>query len=460
MNTRNNQETPSLRGAVAVIILAAGHGTRMKSAKSKVLHEIANLPLVGHVIKVAQSLSPEVMNIVVGNQAEIVADCAKQFAPDISVAIQSPPRGTGDAVAQALDGLKGFKGTVLILNADSPLMTAASLKAMAAKIESGDKVCVMGFVPSLEHAYGRLMVDEHGALQEIVEHKDASLEQRKINFCNAGVMAVESDFLNKAVPLIDNNNAKGEYYLTDLVAMACADGFACSAIEADEDEVIGVDSRVDLAAAEEIFQTRMRQRMMEAGVTLSDPASVYFSYDTRLGQDVIVGQNTVFGPGVQVADGVEIKPFSHIEGARLDEGVVVGPFVRLRPGAELNRDVKIGNFVEVKKAILAKGAKVSHLSYIGDADLGEDVNIGAGTITCNYDGFRKHRTIIADGAFIGSNSSLVAPVKIGERAYVGSGSVITKDIEADDLAIARGRQSIIKGWGARFRANNEKYKKK
>ncbi|MEL6378668.1 MAG: bifunctional UDP-N-acetylglucosamine diphosphorylase/glucosamine-1-phosphate N-acetyltransferase GlmU [Pseudomonadota bacterium] len=441
-----------LSNPVAAIILGAGHGTRMQSALPKVLHELAGLPLIGHAMACADHLNPAHMVAVIGGQALTVGEVAKSLRAGIAIAVQAPPQGTGDAVKQALPTLETFEGTVLILYGDTPLMKPATLMALAREVEAGHAVSVLGFRPTTEHAYGRLITDRDGYLHAIVEARDATPAQLEINFCNSGVMAVEARFLRRAVLALKNDNAKGEYYLTDLVAMARAEDLTTTAIEADEAEVMGVDSRSDLAIAEKIWQEQRRTAALDAGVTLHDPSTVYFSVDTKIGKDVTIGQHVVFGPGVNLDDGVTVQPFSHVAGAHLQTGASAGPFARLRPGAKLGPDVKVGNFVEIKKAQLARGAKVSHLSYIGDATLGEDVNIGAGTITCNYDGFNKHQTIIEDGAFVGSNSSLVAPVTIGKGAYVGSGSVVTKSVGADALAVARGRQREIAGWAKKFRS--------
>ncbi len=437
--------------AIAAVILAAGHGTRMKSSLTKVLHEIGGRSMLGHVIDVAEALAPERVAVVIGDHSPEVGDHARDARKDVAVAVQAPPRGTGDAVKQALPALEGFQGAALVLYADTPLITPQTLTAMATKIKDGAAVAVLGFTPEAPGAYGRLKTDAAGALEAIVEAKDASEEELAIRFCNSGVMAFDAAFLQNHIGDIDNNNAKGEYYLTDMVAIARSAGRDCVAIEADVDEVLGVNSRIELAEAEAIFQKRRRRRAMTEGATLLDPDTVYFSYDTLLGRDVVVGQHVVFGKGVRVDDNVEIKAFSHLEGATVESAAGVGPFARLRPGATLRAGAKVGNFVEIKKADIGAGAKVSHLTYIGDAEIGAGANIGAGTITCNYDGYDKHKTTIGARAFIGSNSSLVAPVTIGDGAYVGSGSVITKDVEPDDLAVARGRQAALKGWAARFR---------
>lgn len=444
---------------LAAVILAAGHGVRMKSSTPKVLHEVGGRSMLAHVMAAAGELSPSRMAVVVGDHAPGVGEAARAERGDVAIAVQAPPRGTGDAVMKAGPALEGFAGVVLVLYADTPLVEAATLKSLAEKIDGGVAVSILGMTPIDPGAYGRLKLGADGSLEAIIEAKDASPEELDIDFVNSGVMAIDSDFLARALPRLNNDNAKGEYYLTDIVAIARGEGLSCAVVEADEDEVVGVNSRVELAVAEEIFQDRRRLQVMEAGVTLIDPSTVYFSYDTEIANDVIIEPNVFFGKGVKIASGATIKAYSHLEGARVGEGASVGPFARLRPGAKLARDSKVGNFVEVKNAELGAGAKVSHLTYIGDASVGAEANIGAGTITCNYDGFSKHKTEIGEGAFIGSNSALVAPVKIGKGAYVGSGSVITKDVEDDALAVARGRQSEIKGWAAKFRAVHSVKKK-
>ncbi|MEO1137013.1 MAG: NTP transferase domain-containing protein, partial [Pseudomonadota bacterium] len=342
---------------IAAVILAAGHGTRMKSALPKVMHPIGARAMIAHVIDAARALSPQRIAVVIGDHAPAVGEFAKTLDPNISVAVQAPPKGTADAVAQAMPALDGFSGAVLVLYADTPLVTPATLQALAAEISSGAAVAVLGFTPEEPGAYGRLKLDDAGSLAAIVEAKDASPEELEIGLCNSGVMAIDAAFLQARLKDIDANNAKGEYYLTDIAALARKDGKACAVIEAKPDEVLGVNSRAELAAAEAVFQNRMRRNAMENGATLADPSTVYFSWDTKLGEDVVVGQHVVFGPGVRVADNTEIKPFSHLEGASLAAGAAVGPFARLRPGANLGTGAKVGNFVEVKNATLGAGAK-------------------------------------------------------------------------------------------------------
>lgn len=439
---------------LAVIILAAGAGTRMKSSTTKVMHKIAGLPMIGHVLAKAAALSPAKCIVVIGDHAPEVGDYARAYAQINEIAIQSPPKGTAHAVAQGMPALAGFTGPVLILYADTPLVSAATMSALAAKVSAGNAVAVLGFKPDEAGAYGRLKLDDDGGLAAIVEAKDASRDELEIELCNSGVMAIDGAFLHARLNDIGNDNAKREYYLTDIVALARKDGRRASVIEAAETEVLGVNSRTELAVAEGLFQQSQRRAAMEAGATLIDPQTVYFSYDTKIGSDVLIEPGVVFGPAVQIGNNVVVKAYSHLEGVTIKAGASIGPFTRLRPGTVIGPDAKIGNFVELKKAEIGSGAKVSHLSYIGDAAIGAEANIGAGTITCNYDGYSKHQTIIGERAFVGSNSSLVAPVRIGDGAYIGSGSVITKPVEPNDLAVARGRQSAIKGWAARFRKAN------
>ncbi len=438
--------------SIATVILAAGHGTRMNSALPKVFHEIGGLSMLGHVVRTAQTLSPDRQIVVIGAQAPEVGDAALALSDNIKTAVQNPPRGTGDAVTQALSALDGFNGVVLVLYADTPLVKAETMGALIETVERGGvATAVLGFKPPEPGSYGRLKLNANNGLEAIVEAKDASPDELAISLCNSGVMAVNSDFLRRALPKIEPNNAKNEYYLTDLVAIARREGEECAALTAQTAEVIGVNSKIELSVAEKIFQERRRSEAMASGVTMIDPATVFFSHDTTIEKDVLIEPNVFFGSNVTVKSGARIKAFSHIEGAVIGAAAQAGPFARLRPGAVLETSAKVGNFVEIKKATIGENAKVSHLTYIGDAAVGARANIGAGTITCNYDGFNKHKTIIGADAFIGSNSSLVAPVTIGDGAYVGSGSVITKDVDAGALAVARGRQSIIEGWAARFR---------
>ena len=444
----------------AVVVLAAGKGTRMRSDLPKVLHKLAGHPMVSHALAAADFLRPDRSVVVVGPGME---DVAAAVAPH-PVALQAEQRGTADAVMAAREALADFRqsegATVLVLYADTPLIGAETLARMILAREDGAHVVVLGFRPQDPAQYGRLVLDETGGLEAIVEFRDADESQRAIGLCNSGVMAVSAGRLFGLLDRVGDDNAKGEFYLTDIVALARGDGLACAVVEAAADEVLGINDRSDLAAAEAAWQRARRASAMTDGATLVDPDSVWFSYDTQLGRDVVIGPSVIFGPGVRIADGVEIKAFCHIEGAEIGAGAIIGPFARLRPGAKIETRARVGNFVEIKNAVLGEGAKANHLAYVGDADIGKNANIGAGTITCNYDGFLKHRTRIGEGAFIGSNSALVAPVKIGAGAIVGAGSTITGDVPKDSLSIARGRQVDMPGAAAEYRSRKRAEKRK
>lgn len=445
--------------AITTVILAAGRSTRMKSSTPKALHQIAGRPMLGHVLATVGSLDNMRVVLVLAPGMDDVAKYAKAAATNLDIAVQDKPLGTGHAVRAAEMLVPASEGVVLVIFGDTPLVRAETLADMIGACRAETPVIVLGFEARDPAAYGRLVLNADGSLARIVERKDASPEELAITLCNGGAMAVRREHLFRLLSRMTNENASGEYYLTDVVELARAEGLGCAVIRASEDDIQGVNSRADLAAVEAEMQRRLRKRAMEGGVTLSDPETVYLSADTVFGQDVTIGQNVVFGPGVEVANNVTIKPFCHIEGGRIEEGAQIGPFARIRPGSEIGRDVHIGNFVETKKAKIEAGAKVNHLSYIGDARVGAKANIGAGTITCNYDGFNKHHTDIGAGAFIGSNSSLVAPVKIGDGAYTGSGSVITKDVPADALAVERSKHFEKPGWAATFRAKHAGMKK-
>ena len=425
-------------------------GTRMKSDLPKVMHPVAGRPMVQHLIETVTGLNPEKVVVVVGPGMDLVAQAV---APAATV-VQNERLGTGHAVMQARQSLAGFTGDVLVLYGDTPLITRDTLLRMLDErrsVEKNPAVVVLGFKPVDPGHYGRLVVGAEG-LKAIVEFKEANHDQREIPLCNSGVMAFDGARMWDLLERVDNDNAKGEYYLTDVVGLARGDGANCSFVLGDEQELLGVNSRLELAGAEAIIQSHLRSQAMENGATLIDPASVWFSWDTRLGRDVVVWPHVVFGPGVSVGDGVVIKGFCHFEGCVIEDGVELGPYARLRPGAHIGAGAHIGNFVEVKKSVVESGAKVNHLSYIGDARVGAGANVGAGTITCNYDGFAKSLTEIGADAFIGSNSSLVAPVKVGARAMIGAGSVITKDVSDGALAVGRGAQMEVAGWADRFRA--------
>ncbi len=434
----------------AVVMLAAGLGTRMKSELPKVLHPLAGRPMVAHLLDTLAELAPERVVVVIGDGMEAVAKAA---APHPTV-VQSPRAGTGHAVMAARAALADFDGDVLVIYGDTPLITLPTLARMLAarRAPADPAVVVLGFRPADPAAYGRLILGPDGGLDAIVEAKDASPEHLAVGLCNSGVMAIDGARVFGLLDRVGNDNAKSEYYLTDIVHLARRDGVACGFVEGSVSELIGVNSRADLATAESIVQDQLRNRAMAGGATLTDPGSVWFSWDTRLGRDVTVGPSVVFGPGVRIGNNVKIHGFCHFEGAVVEDGAVVGPFARLRPGAAIGSYAHVGNFVEIKNAVLETGAKVNHLSYIGDARVGARANIGAGTITCNYDGFFKSHTDIGAGAFIGSNTCLVAPVTIGDGAIIGAGSAIGKDVPADALAVTRGPFKVREGWAQEFRA--------
>lgn len=435
--------------SLAIVILAAGKGSRMKSKLSKVLHQVGGAPLIQHCLATAAELSAEKTVVVTGHEGKTVSDAVRAMNADVVFATQETQEGTAHAVDQARDHLQGHAGYTVVLYGDTPFISAETIQAMHQTCLDGAAVCVLGFEAENPAKYGRLIMGPTG-LEAIVEAKEATPEQLEITLCNSGVMCAKTDLMLDLIARVDNQNAKGEYYLTDLPKLARADGGRCSVVTCDEAETLGIDSREGLAKGEALFQARARISAMENGVTLRDPETVYFSYDTALGQDVTIDPFVHFLPGVSIADDVHIKSHSVLENCTVAEMAVIGPYARLRPGADIGPKARIGNFVEVKNGTLGEGAKVNHLTYIGDTEIGEGANIGAGTITCNYDGVFKHKTKIGARAFIGSNSSLVAPVTIGEDALVGSGSVITSDVPAGDLAVGRARQVTKPGWGKRM----------
>lgn len=439
----------------AAIILAAGKSTRMKSVRSKVLHHVGGRSMLAWTADLARSAGVDRLVCVVGEMNADVRAEAEGLGLDI--AVQEPQRGTGHAVLCAKEAMDGFEGHVAVLYADTPLIRENTLENVFEALDSKADVAVLGFEPDEPGAYGRL-IEENGELTAIVEAKEATPEQLAVRLCNSGVIAASNADMFSALNRVTDDNAKGEYYLTDIIEILRTDGRKAVAVHADAMEVLGVNSRVDLAIAEKAFQDRTRAAMLESGVTLRDPATTYFSYDTKIEPDAEVGANVVFGPGVSIAAHAKIHPFCHLEGAAIGANAQIGPFARLRPGTEMGEDSKAGNFVETKKAKIGKGSKINHLSYIGDAVVGEDVNIGAGTITCNYDGYFKYTTTIEDGAFVGTNSSLVAPVTIGAGAFLGSGGVITDDVPADALALARAKQSNKDGWAKRYHTAQQKRK--
>ena len=431
------------------VVLAAGEGTRMRSALPKVLHPLGGRPLIRHVLAAVRETGSTVA-VVIGPDHAGVAAAVKEAEPGAAVFVQQERRGTAHAVLAAREAIARGHSDVLVVFGDTPLVTAATLARLRGALADGASIAVLGFRPADPTGYGRLIL-ENGALTAIREEKDASEAERALTLCNAGAMALAGATALAILDEIDDRNAKREYYLTDAVAVARRKGLHVTAIETEEDEVRGINTKAQLAEAEDVLQRRLRQRWLDAGVTMTAPETVFLCPDTELARDVTIEPYVVFGPGVTVEDGAIIRSFSHLEGARVGKGARVGPFARLRPGADLGKDVHIGNFVEVKEAVIETGAKANHLSYIGDATVGAGANVGAGTITCNYDGVGKYRTEIGKNAFIGSNSALVAPVKIGEGAYVGSGSVITRDVPPDALAVGRGRQAIKEGWARRRR---------
>ncbi len=441
------------RRALAAVVLAAGKGERMRSSKPKALHEVAGREMVAHVIDTLGELAPERIVCVTGPGMEEVAAAA---APARAV-VQPEPLGTAHAVLTAREALAGFEGAVLVLFADTPLIRAETMQALTAAVEGGAAVAVLGMRPSVANEYGRVVLDQAGRPETIVEWRDAGPQARALPVCNAGVMAVDGRRLFALLDRVGNDNARSEYYLTDLVALARADRLETTLVEAPEEEALGVNSRAELARAEAVMQRRLRARAFEAGVTIAMPETVHLSHDTRFGRDVTVGSHSVFLTGVTVEDHVDIRAFCHLEGAVVRAGARVGPYARLRPGADVGPGAGVGNFVEVKNAVLEAGVKANHLAYIGDAHVGADANIGAGTITCNYDGFRKHRTEIGAGAFVGSNTALVAPVSVGPGAVVGAGSTVSRDVEADALVVERARQTERKGWAARLRMRRNRH---
>jgi len=435
----------------AVVILAAGQGTRMRSDTHKVLHPIASRPLLLHLLDRVDALGADKRVVVVGKGREQVE--AAIGGRDVTVAFQAEQKGTGHAVQQAAEALAGYDGPVLILYGDTPFVQAETLRRMLDRLDGGDGpgVVVLASCPENPLKYGRIILGEGDRIAKMVEYKDATEEERAVRLCNSGMMAIRAKDLFRWLGKVGNDNAAGEYYLPDVVNIAAAEGREAVVIEGDPYETAGVNSRAELAHLELEWQRRRREQVLHEGATLIDPESVWFAYDTKLGRDVTVEPHVVFGPGVEVADGATIHAFSHIEGATIGAKAKIGPFARIRPGTRLAERSKVGNFVELKKADVGEGAKVNHLSYVGDASVGARANIGAGTITCNYDGFGKYRTEIGEGAFIGSNSALVAPVRIGDGAIVGAGSVITEDVEPDSLAVGRAEQKGIAGWARRFR---------
>ncbi|WP_050603014.1 bifunctional UDP-N-acetylglucosamine diphosphorylase/glucosamine-1-phosphate N-acetyltransferase GlmU [Ruegeria sp. 6PALISEP08] len=435
--------------STALVILAAGKGTRMNSDLPKVLHPIAQVPMLVHAMRAGSFLSPERTVIVTGHGSEAVAEAAKAEDDTAQIAVQEEQLGTAHAVAQAREALAGFRGDVIVLYGDTPFIDPSTLERMIEARESFDLV-MLGFdIAEVQPRYGRLIMDGD-RLVEIVEYKDATEEQRAIRFTNSGLLACDADLLFDLIDQVSNENASGEYYLTELAALANSRGLNATAIKCDEAETLGVDSRADLAAADAEYQARARTALLQQGVTLMAPETVYLAADTVIGRDTVIEPNVVFGPGVTVESGATIRAFSHLEGCHVSRGAIIGPYARLRPGAELAENTRVGNFVEIKNAEIAEGAKVNHLSYIGDASVGAATNIGAGTITCNYDGVMKHKTTIGENVFIGSNTMLVAPVTVGDRAMTATGTVVTKNVDPDALAVARAKQENKPGYARKL----------
>jgi bifunctional UDP-N-acetylglucosamine pyrophosphorylase/glucosamine-1-phosphate N-acetyltransferase len=441
-----------------IVVLAAGKGTRMKSDLPKVLHPVAGRSMLGHVLALAQQLEGSSVSVVIGPGMDKVRAEAGKLAPGAKVFVQENQLGTADAVLAARPALAGFHGDVMVLYADTPLIEIGTLRKLRAALDAGAGVAVLGFEAADPSGYGRLLTDGAGNLAAIREDKDASPAERAVKLCNSGVIGFRLGNLVGVLDRIGNANAKGEFYLTDAIEIARQDGARATVVVCPEEEVLGVNSRDQLATAEAIWQRRARLAAMREGATMIAPETVFLSYDTVIGRDVLIEPNVFFAPGVTVGDRVHILANCHFERSRIGDGVRIGPFARLRPGADLGEDVHIGNFVEVKNTAMGKGSKANHLAYVGDGQVGSGVNIGAGTIFCNYDGFFKHQTVLEDGAFIGSNTSLVAPVKIGAGAYVGSGAVITRNVTPGALALERATQEERPGWAEKFRTMMQKKK--
>jgi bifunctional UDP-N-acetylglucosamine pyrophosphorylase / glucosamine-1-phosphate N-acetyltransferase len=437
------------------IVLAAGEGVRMRSTRPKVLHELAGRSMLAHTLSaVLKGAMGDIAVVVAPDRHDVAAEALKA-APEAKIAVQSERRGTADAVLAARDQIERGYDDILVVYADIPLIEASTLAAMRTELASGADVAALGFEAADPAGYGRL-IERGGRLIAIREEKDASAEERASRLCNAGTIAFSGAEALNLLDAVKPDNAQNEYYLTDIVEIANARGLMARALTTKEKEVMGVNDRAQLATAEAALQDKLRRRAMAEGATLIAPETVFLSFDVKIGRDVVIEPHVVIGPKCTIEDGAVIRSFSHLESARVAGGAIVGPFARLRPGADIAANARIGNFVEIKQSAIEEGAKINHLSYIGDARVGAKANIGAGTIVCNYDGFAKHRTDIGAGAFVGSNSALVAPVTIGDGAYIGSGSVITKPVEADALAVARGRQEARAGWAKAFRARHKK----
>ena len=436
----------------AVIVLAAGHGTRMRSPMPKVLHRLAGRALLDRAVDVAQTQHAQRVVVVAGAHSPEVAAHARRRLGDAGVAIQDPPLGTGHAVRAAETALQDFQGDLLVTYADTPLLDAEAVEALYAARRAGAALAVLGFESEAPGAYGRLVLGPDGGLDRIVEAKDATVQELSISLCNSGILSAPSALMFELLAEVRDDNAKAEYYLTDVVGLARRRGLPVACVTTEEARVIGVNSQAELAAAEGLWQRRRREQALVAGVAMPAPDTVIFAYDTEVEGGAVIEPHVVFAPGVTVRNGAVIRSFSHLEGCEVLPGAVVGPYARLRPGARIGENAHIGNFVEVKNVVIGEGAKANHLAYLGDGEVGARANIGAGVIFCNYDGFDKHRTVIGEDAFVGSDTALVAPVRIGAGSMTGSGSVITRDVADDALALERGPQTEKPGWAARFRA--------
>jgi len=435
----------------AVVILAAGKGTRMRSDTPKVLHRIGGAPMLHHAMRAALTLAPARLAVVVGTGAEAVGAAARELAPEVVICKQAEQLGTGHAARMAAPALAGFEGDVFILYGDTPFLAPETLARMAAARAAGADIVALGFDAETPGAYGRMVIGPGDALERIVEARDATPEELAIPTCNSGVYATDCATALRLLARIGNDNAKGEYYITDIIGLAHAEGLSARVVRCDEAETLGINDRVQLAGAEAVFQSRARRAAMLAGATMVAPETVFLAWDTVIGRDVTIGPNVVIGPGVVIEDGARIEAFCHLEHCQIGAGAAIGPFARLRGAAVVGPGCRIGNFVELKNAVFGAGAKASHLTYVGDASVGPGANLGAGTVTCNYDGFGKHRTQIGAGAFIGTNSSLIAPVSIGNNAYVGTGTVLTRDVPEDAVALARAPQTNREGAAPRLR---------
>ena len=443
---------------VAIVILAAGTGSRMNSHRPKVLFEIGGAPMLWHVVKTAQTVNPSRIIVVAGSQLEVIKDGLRNFGVAPEFVVQKEPLGTADAVASVRQSLRDFSGMLIVLYGDTPLIRTDTLKLLIGKSQSNSALAVLGFETNRENSYGRLILDSDGSLSEIVERRDADNKIQSVNFCNSGVVSGDAELIFNLIDEVETDNNAEEYYLTDIIGIARSRGLFCSAVECTVSEALGVNSRADIVTAESAFQTAARHSAIENGILMPAPDTVFFSFDTVLEPECTIEPNVVFGRNVIIEGGARVRSFSHLEGCIIKSGAVIGPFARIRPNTTVETGARIGNFVEIKESKIGNSSKVSHLSYIGDADIGECTNIGAGTITCNYDGRTKHRTVVGNDTFVGSDTILVAPVEVGDSAMTAAGSVITFDVPVGSMGVARSRQSIIKGFAGRFFASTKRNK--